>query len=167
MDMSFRRGRWGQWPRRLTAGLSAAGLATQLACHTYQPLQESVPVTGREIAIEINDRGRVMVGGQLGEAVHAVEGKVIEATDSQVTLSVARTVSMRGSTAVWAGEQVSVPREAVRGFRVRQYSRSRTVMLALGSFAGLVLLGVGLTIVGGGSGRPIGSGGCEVGCEPR
>lgn len=167
MDMSLRRGRRGLWPRRLTAGLCAAGLATQLACHTYQPLQESTPVEGREVAIEINDRGRVLIGGQLGEAVHAVEGRIVDASDSQVTLRVARTISMRGSVAVWAGEQVTVPREAVRGYRIRQYSRSRTVMLALGSFAGLVMLGVGLTIVAGGNGRPIGGGGCEVGCDPR
>lgn len=165
--MIDRRGRWGaSLPRRLAAGLCTVALATQTACYTLQPMQEVVPVIGREVAVELSDRGRVLVGGQLGESVLQVVGRIVSSTDSAVTLSVTRTVLMQGSTVVWTGEQVAIPRSGVRGYRIRQFSRGRTVMLSVAVFAGLVLVGVGLTLVGGGDGRPPGTGGCEPNCLP-
>lgn len=92
--------------RRLTAGLCAGLLAFQLGCHTYLPTQELVPVAGREVAVELNDRGRLMVAGQLGESVLRVDGTVVSTTDSMITMRVSRTVQVRGSTVVWAGESV-------------------------------------------------------------
>ncbi len=161
-DRRDRRG--AQWPRRLTAGLCAAALATQIACHTYRPMQEVVPASGREVAVELNDRGRVLVGGQLGESVLQVHGRIIASTDSAVTLSVARTVLLQGSTAVWTGETVTIPREGVRGFRVREYSRSRTVMLSVGIAVGLVILGGIINLAAGGNGKPDDGGGCTNNC---
>jgi hypothetical protein len=164
IDRRERRG--GLWPRRFTAGLCAVALATQTACHTLAPLQESVPGSGRDVAVELNDRGRVLVGGQLGESVLYVEGRIVGSTDSAVTLSVARTVLMQGSTVVWTGEQVALPREGVRGYRLRQFSRGRTVMMSIAVTVGLALVGLGISIVGGGSGRPVNPGGCTSDCNP-
>jgi hypothetical protein len=164
IDRRERRGR--SLPRRLTAGLCAVGLATQMACYTLQPLQEVVPVSGQMVAIELSDRGRVLVGGQLGEQVDQVMGTIISSTDSAVTLSVARTVLMQGSTVVWTGEQVAIPREGVRGYRIREFAKGKTVMLSVGVAVGLVLIGVGLSIIGGGNGRTIDPGGCTSDCNP-
>lgn len=150
-DRRDRRG--GQVSRRVTAGLCAAGLATQVACHTYLPTQEAVPVSGREVAVELNDRGRVLVGGQLGESVQLVQGRLVASTDSTVTLSVNRTVLMRGSSVVWAGEQAMIPREGVRGFRLREFSRGRSVMLSVAVAVGLAIIGGAISLAGGGLGR--------------
>lgn len=165
MNMNDRRDlRSGSMLRRFTAGLCAVGLATQMACHTYLPLQEVVPASGREVAIELNDRGRVSLGGLLGESVDQVIGRIVSSTDSAVTLSVIRTVLMKGSEVVWTGEQVVIPREGVRGFRIREYAKGKTVMLSVAVAVGLVIIGLGLSIVGGGSGRPIDPGGCTSDC---
>lgn len=163
--MIYRRERRGL-PRRLTAGLCAVGLATQMACFTFQPLQEVVPVSGQVVAVELSDRGRLIVGGQLGESVHQVVGTIISSTDSAVTLSVARTILMKGSTVVWTGEQVAIPREGVRGYRIREFNRGRTVMLSVTVAVGLVLIGFGISLVGGGNGRTIDPGGCTSNCPP-
>lgn len=142
-------------------------LATQMGCHAYLAPQEPVPASGRAIAIELNDRGRAMVGGQLGESVLQVQGQLIGSTDSAVTMSVARTVLMQGSSVVWSGERVVIPREGVRGYRVREFSRGRTVMLALGVIAGVAALGSLISLVAGGNGRPFDTGGCTSNCNEQ
>jgi len=156
-DRRERRG--GQWSRRITAGFCAVGMATQVACHTYLPPQDVVPAAGHEIAVELNDRGRVLVGGQLGESVQVVQGRLIGSTDSTVTLSVNRTVLLRGSSAVWAGEQATIPREGVRGIRLRQFSKGRTVLLSIGIAVGLAVIGGVISLAGGGIGKSDGGSG--------
>lgn len=139
-------------------------LAVNTACHTYTPSQDVVPASGREVAVELNDRGRALVGGQLGESVLQVRGRIIGSTDSEVTLSVTRTVLLQGSSVVWTGEQVVIPREGVRSFRLREFSRGRTAMLAIGITVFVAVVGAGISLLGGGNGRPIDGGGCTSGC---
>ena len=141
--------------RRRRAGLSVVALATALTgCHTYLPPQDQVPVTGREIAVELNDRGRLLVVPQLGEAVLRVHGTLVASTDSTVTISVSRTVQLQGSSALWTGESVTIPVTGVRGFRLREFSQKRSVAMAVGVAGALAVVAPRLKIVGGGNGRP-------------
>jgi hypothetical protein len=165
IDRRARRG--SSWPRRVTAGLCAVAMATQLACHTYLPAQDVVPVSGKKVAVVLNDRGRLLVGDRLGESVQQIEGRLLSSTDSVVTLSVTRTVMLQGSSAVWAGENVAIPREGVRSFRLREFSRGRTAALSVALVAGIALLGGLLTLVAGGGGRPGGDGGCTSNCPQQ
>lgn len=153
------------WRRRFTAGLCAGALATQLACHTYLPPQSAVPVSGKDVAVELNDRGRLLVGDRLGESVAKIEGTLLGSTDSAVTLSVSRMVMLQGSSALWSGEQVDIPLAGVRSFRLREYSRGRTVMMGVAVVAGMAVLGGGLSLIGGGNGRPGGDGTCTTNCN--
>jgi hypothetical protein len=150
--------------RRFTAGLCAGLLAFQLGCHTYLPMQEPVPAAGREVAVELNDRGRLMVAGQLGESVLRVDGTLVSTTDSMITMRVSRTVQVRGSTAVWAGEPVQIPQAGVRGYRVREFSRGRTVALAVGALGVLTFLATSLDLIGGGTGKPDPDDPCPPNC---
>jgi hypothetical protein len=165
IDRRARRG--SSWPRRVTAGLCAVAVATQMACHTYLPAQEPVPVSGKEVAVVLNDRGRALVGERLGESVMQIEGRLVSSTDSIVTLNVTRTVMLQGSSAIWTGESVSIPREGVRSFRLREFSRGRTAMLSVALVAGIAVLGALITLVGGGNGRPGEGGGCTVNCNQQ
>lgn len=141
--------------RRRRAGLSVVALATALTgCHTYLPPQDQVPVTGREIAIELNDRGRLLVVPQLGESVLRVHGTLVASTDSTVTMSVSRTMQLQGSSALWTGESVTIPVTGVRGFRLREFSQKRSVAMAVGVAGALAVVAPRLKIVGGGNGRP-------------
>jgi hypothetical protein len=141
--------------RRRRAGLSVVALATALTgCHTYLPPQDQVPVSGREIAVELNDRGRLLVVPQLGEAVLRVHGTLVASTDSTVTMSVSRTVQLQGSSALWTGESVTIPVTGVRGFRLREFSQKRSVAMAVGVAGALAVVAPRLKIVGGGNGRP-------------
>lgn len=159
-----RERRAGSWRRRFTAGLCAVAAATQFACHSYLPPQSVIPANGKEVAVELNDRGRVLVGDRLGESVVRVEGKLLGSTDSAVTLSVSRLVMLQGSSALWVGEQVDIPVEGVRSFRLREFSRGRSVMMTVAVVAGIAIFGGILSVVGGGIGRPPGGGGCTTNC---
>ena len=141
--------------RRRRAGLSVVALATALTgCYTYLPPQDQVPVSGREIAVELNDRGRLLVVPQLGESVLRVHGTLVASTDSTVTMSVSRTVQLQGSSALWTGESVTIPVTGVRGFRLREFSQKRSVAMAVGVAGALAVVAPRLKIVGGGNGRP-------------
>lgn len=150
--------------RRCTAGLCAGLLAFQLGCHTYRPMQEPVPAAGREVAVELNDRGRLMVAGQLGESVWRVDGTLVSSTDSMITMRVSRTVQVRGSSAVWAGEPVQIPQAGVRGYRLREFSRGRSVALVAGIVGVLAFLATSLDLFGGGSEKPDPTGPCPPNC---
>jgi len=154
LDLTIRRS-GAMSRRRRRAGLSVVALATALTgCHTYLPPQDQVPVTGREIAVELNDRGRLLVVPQLGESVLRVHGTLVASTDSTVTMSVSRTVQLQGSSALWTGESVTIPVAGVRGFRLREFSQKRSVAMAVGVAGALAVVAPRLNIVGGGNGRP-------------
>ena len=151
--------------RRLTSGLCAGLLLLQLGCHTFLPLQELAPVSPSRVAVVLNDRGRALVGDRLGETIDRVEGVMIESSESAVTLQVSRTVSLQGWTAVWAGEEVVLPREGIRGFQARQFSRGRSTVLAMAAVVGLVVIW-GVSLLVGGGGRP-GEGSPCTNCQPQ
>jgi len=141
--------------RRRRVGFGVVALATALTgCHTYLPPQDQVPVAGREIAVELNDRGRLLVVPQLGEAVLRVHGTLVASADSTVTMSVSRTVQLQGSSALWTGESVTIPVAGIRGFRLREFSQKRSVAMAVGVAGALAVVAPRLKIVGGGNGRP-------------
>lgn len=152
--------------RRLTAGLCAGLLLFQSGCYTLLPLQEQAPVPQSLVAVVLNDRGRALMGDRLGETIDRVEGVLVESSETAVKLHVSRTVSLQGSTAIWAGEEVVVQREGVRGFRARQFSRGRTAMFSIAAVVGLAVIGGALTLLVGGGGRP-GDGPPCTDCPPK
>ena len=151
--MTRRFGAMSRRRRRVGFGIAALA-ATLTGCHTYLPPQDQVPVAGREIAVELNDRGRLLVVPQLGEAVLRVHGTLVASADSTVTMSVSRTVQLQGSSALWTGESVTIPVAGIRGFRLREFSQKRSVAMAVGVAGALAVVAPRLKIVGGGNGRP-------------
>lgn len=103
----------------------------------------------------------------MGELVERVDGSLVSATETAITLSVTRIRSLRGTHAIWAGEQVEIQREGIRGFHERQFSRGRTVLLTIGVIAGVAALISVLTLVVGGNGRPGGGGACPPDCNQQ
>lgn len=153
--------------RRATAIIAAAALALQMGCHVYLPVQESVPSLGQSVSVELNDRGRLMMSGRLGESVLRVEGMLVDSSETAVVLGVARTVQMQGSSVVWTGEQVTIPREGVRHFQRRQFSKSRSLMLTAGVVlvVGAVISGLSVLSVAGGRNPPDDN--CAPDCPDR
>lgn len=134
----------------LVAGLRLAVLMAGCAfvltgCYVYTPVALR-PTPGTELALDLNDQGRVAMSGRLGPEVARVEGQLVEATDSTFVILMARARQLDGTVTRWSGEDVTLQREHVKEVSGRRLSRGRTA-LAAGSFAvaiAAILLGQSL-----------------------
>ena len=145
---------------RTLRGAGCAGtlaLATQLlaGCYTYTPVDTSLRVpTDTEVAVEINDRGRYELNGSIGQSPKRVEGRLLAASDSTLTVAVRNVIALTGERAEWAGESVAIRRTGVTGVEERKFSKSRSFLGAALAIAAVVVVFVTTGLIGGGSGSP-------------
>ena len=66
----------------LTLGASLAG------CYTLQPARGATPVVGEKVAFDVNDAGRVALGGSLGPEIAQIEGRVVGHDSGEYVLAV-------------------------------------------------------------------------------
>jgi hypothetical protein len=123
--------------QRSVSGLCALALALQIGCFSYLPVQSTPPVPAQQIGVVINDRGRVLLGDRVGASVDRIDGRVVSRQDGSIVLDVFRVTDLRGNTATWTGERVSIPEEAILGYRARKVSKVKTLLLV-----GVVVLAI-------------------------
>ena len=120
---------------RAVAGLMTLGVSLA-GCYTLQPARGVTPAIGERVAFEVNDAGRVALGGSLGPEIAQIEGRVVEHNSGEYVLAVSNVKLLRGGEQTWAGEQVRIKSDYVTSTYERRFSRGRTVAIGL--------LGVGL-----------------------
>lgn len=131
-------------PRSLSC-LCALALALQIGCFSYLPVQSTPPAPAQQVGVVINDRGRVLLGDRVGASVDRIDGKVISRQGGTLVLDVYRVTDLRGNTATWTGERVSIPEEAVLGYRARKLSKFKTLLL-VGSIALAIVYSLGKSL---------------------
>jgi hypothetical protein len=148
------RGRSSIASRALAAACGAT-LALQIGCYSYLPVQSTPPMVAQEVGIVISDRGRVLLGDRVGATVDRIDGRVVSRQNGTITLDVYRVTDLRGSSATWTGERVSIPEEAVMGYQARKFSKFKTLVL-VGAIAMAIVttLGRSLDIFGDPEGPP-------------
>jgi len=118
----------------LTAALAGCLLA---GCYTYRPLpavDAVMPGPGTQVEARLTTAGATDLASQVGPDVLLVEGQVVSADSSGVTLAVNRVETARHIGSDWKGEHVTVPRADVASLRVRRFSIGGTALL--GGLAG-------------------------------
>jgi hypothetical protein len=151
----------GGGPRRFCGGcmlVFLSGVAS--GCYVYGPAPgDATP--GTRVLLELNDRGRVGVGNNIGPTGGVVEGIVQSNSDSAYSLLVRRVEYMNGQSNAWNGERLIVPKEFVGNARERTFSPSRTwlaagglVLAAVAFISSRQLLGFGSGSKGSGGGPP-------------
>lgn len=126
-------------------------------CYTLRPAGGVVPEIGKELAFDVNDAGRVALGGSMGPEIAQIEGRLLSRENAEYLVAVRAVRMLRGGEQVWRGEPVRIRPEYVGTTYERQFSRGRTVTLgAIGIGAIAVLLTRSLT--GSGSEEPPGQG---------
>lgn len=93
-------------------------------------MQMEAPSGVDRVAVILNDRGRFNMAPVLGPAVDLVEGVIEQADSTSIRMQVYRVKTLRGETSTWTGEQVTVPRDGIAGYRGRQLSKARSWILA-------------------------------------
>ena len=125
--------------RLICLGLAGALLA---GCSTMRPLGGAEPQVGTRVAFDVNDAGRVALGGAIGPEVAQVEGQLMEKNSEGYLLSVTTTRLLRGGEQTWSGEQVRVKPEYLSTGYERRFSLGRSIALggvALGGFGVFML----------------------------
>lgn len=126
---------------------------TLTGCYSYARVDGAAPPIGAEVSTEITDAGRVALADSLGRAPDKVNGRLVSASDSSITLAVTGVTSLRGEQTKWAGERVTLHRAAFASLTRRQLSMGRTVLAGAIAVGAIVALAFSLGITGGGDGQ--------------
>ena len=121
-------------------------------CYTLQPAQV-VPPRGTEMAFDINDIGRVALGGSMGPEIAQVEGRLVDRDSSEYVVAVTALKLLRGGEQVWRGERVRIKSEYVSSLYERRLSKGRSIALGAAG-VGLIALWAGKSIIGLGTPGP-------------
>jgi hypothetical protein len=136
------------------AVLAAAGVLLT-GCYTLQPVREVALPPGATVSLDINDVGRVALGGSMGPSIQQVEGRLLDNGAEDYLLGVTEVRLVGGGVQVWRGEPVRIRREHVTSAYERRFSRSRSLALGATLVGGIVAFIAGRTLVGLGEGdRP-------------
>jgi len=112
------------------------------ACYTLQPAARGAAPLGTEMAFDINDAGRLALGGSMGPEIAQIEGRLVEKDSSEYVVAVTGLKLLRGGEQVWRGERVRIKTSYVSSLYEKRFSRSKSMAM------GAVGLGVLAAIVG-------------------
>ena len=128
-------GRLVSWRGGLLVGLGVVG-GVLAGCSTMRPLQGAEPQVGTKVAFDVNDAGRVALGGTVGPEIAQLEGQLIEKNSEGYLLAISTTRLLRGGEQVWSGEQVRVKSEYLGSAYERRFSLGRSLALGAVAFGG-------------------------------
>lgn len=122
---------------RAVAIATALCWAGAVGCYSYVPSQASSMQPGREMAVELNDLGRLNLSPMIGGDVAQISGILQQQSGTDYTIKVSELTYLNGKTAMWSGEPVTVRQDYVRTFMEKKVSSGKTAAAVLAS-AGVV-----------------------------
>lgn len=116
-------------------------------CYTFVPSESSLLVTGKPVALDLNDLGRLNLSSQIGGDVMQLSGTLVQQSAAAFTVKTMQVTFLNGRTADWSGEPVTIGQEYVRGVYRQSISPSKTVaaLAAAVAIVGSVIAGQGLS----------------------
>jgi len=123
--------------------ISLIGVALALsACYRYVVESAPQPSVGAEYRAHLTPSGSATLAPYLGREVQSFEGRILSASDTAYFVSVAQTASKLSTRpTIWAGEQMTIPRETILRFERKELDRKRSVRYAALYTAGALLAG--------------------------
>ena len=109
-------------------------------CYTLQPATQAAPEVGTVVALDVNDVGRVALGGSLGPEIGQIEGRLISQENGEYLVAVSSVKYLRGGEQIWSGERVRVNREHVGNTYERRFHKGRTIALSAVVMAGVAAI---------------------------
>lgn len=117
-------------------------------CYVLQPVTSAGPEPGALVGMEVNDLGRLALGGQMGPEIQQIEGRLLSKSPEQYEVSVKSVKLIRGGNQIWNGERVTVKREYISQTFERQFSKSQTIALSAVFVASVYVVVSKLGLVG-------------------
>ena len=102
-------------------------------CYSFTRLDTGEVSPTQVVRVELSDAGRTSITPALGTSVEFVEGRVVEASDASVTLSVDG-VRRRGDPTFkeWPGDSVRLAKGDIRELSLKRQDRSKTTAAIVG-----------------------------------
>ena len=136
---------------RASRVISAAALiATVTGCYTLQPARGVAPVVGTVVAFDINDAGRVALGGSMGPEIAQIEGRLLDRDTSEYVVAVSSLKLLRGGEQVWHGERARIKSEYVTSLYEKRFSVGRSIAMGAAGIGAIAII-AGQAIIGSGS----------------
>jgi hypothetical protein len=138
---------------RAMAAVIALNTGFVSGCYAYAPSGVSALAPGKDVALEINDVGRVNLTRQVGAEIAQLAGILERQTDTEYSLRVTEVTFLSGRSEVWNREPVTVRVEDVKGVMEKKLSSRRTLAAVV---AGAGVVGGALAahgLLGGGNGN--------------
>jgi len=131
-------------------GLLALGAVLLGGCYSLRPLYGVEPQAGTRVAFDVNDAGRVALGGTVGPEIAQIQGRVVGREGEAYIVAVSAIKLLRGGEQVWTGEQVTLQPQHLGTAYERRVSVGRSVALGVATFGGfgLFLAGRALSVFG-------------------
>jgi len=118
-------------------------------CYTLEPAGGVTPEVGTGVAFDINDAGRVALGGSMGPEIDQIEGRLLSKDGTDYLVGVTTVHLLKGGTQVWHGESVRISPTYVNTVYLRRFSAGKTIAIsAVGVAAVAALAGVALVTTG-------------------
>jgi len=114
-------------------------------CYRYVPLEAPSPSV--PLSATLTDRGSVELSEAVGATAVRIDGRLINLTETAVSLAVAKVSFRNGLVNTWQGEPVTVPRTYIATLKERRLSRGRTVAFSTLLAGGVVALIMGINLV--------------------
>jgi hypothetical protein len=140
VEMSMRRSELMTFGRRFRLA-SALCLVFAGACYQSVPVDSGAVTVGREVVLDLTDRGAIELASQLGVQLRSVAGRVNTVSADRYDVSVTQTTSRSGVETIWRGESAVIQRQYVDRLYERRVDRKRTWIVAGLTIAGAVLTG--------------------------
>lgn len=115
-------------------------------CYTLQPVR-TLPPVGSRVALDVNDAGRVALGGSIGPAIERIEGSLV-AENGDYVIAVSSIRFIGGGAQIWTGERVAIKPDHVNMAFERRFSRGRTITLVTTLVAATAAVAFGSDLVG-------------------
>ena len=127
--------------------------AFALGCYGYVASDASHLKLGTDVAIELNDLGRLNLSPQIGAEVAQVAGILQQQTGTDFSMKVSELTYLNGRSSMWSGEPVTIRQDYVKDVLEKKVSPRRTVAAV---FAGVGIVGGAIaahTLLTGGNGN--------------
>lgn len=145
---------------RKSVVIVAAGLGVfpQAGCYYYRATDVGQLRVGQRARIELSPAGAADLASSIGPNATIIDGRVLTAGDSGITLAVTQIARTVGPEEFLKDESLTIPRGGASTFQVRELDRERTV-LAIGSIIAAAFVARKATteapLGGSGSGTPV------------
>ena len=117
-------------------------------CYTLQPVGSVTPDVGTKLALDVNDAGRVALGGLIGPEIGQIEGRLLSQENGDMMLAVSQVRFLRGGVQTWTGERLSIKRDFVGSTYERRFHKGRTILLTSVLVAGVVAIAASQDLLG-------------------